>query len=280
MANIGRGAYEPPGDDVHIFDGTEDEDDVEGSRLPLLIVIALFVLAAFAGVVWLAYTQGVARGHSEAPRIIAAQQGPAKVAANGDENATPYKGLKIYEQPAPNDEEADRQASPHPAPAHTETSVAPETTTVTPHATPPAPEQIANEEPPLSVAKSVKPPVVKPAPTPVQKPAAQPAHQVEASAPPAQLGVKAPSPAAVSSGSYVLQIGAYKSQADADAAWKTYQSKHAGTLSGLSPDVKKVDLGEKGTWYRLRVASFADKNAAAALCAKLTAEGGACFPAK
>jgi cell division septation protein DedD len=81
-------------------------------------------------------------------------------------------------------------------------------------------------------------------------------------------------------GAYVLQIGAYKSPADADAAWRTYSSKHAGTLSGYSKDVKQVDLGAKGTWYRLRVGSFADKNAAAALCAKLTAEGGACFPAK
>src|SRR5580698_366178 len=101
MPSIGRGTYEPP-DDVHIYSAEED-DDAEGSRLPLLIVIALFVLAAFGGVVWLAYTQGVARGHSDVPRVIAAQKGPAKVAANGEENATPYKGLKIYEQPAPAD---------------------------------------------------------------------------------------------------------------------------------------------------------------------------------
>ena len=57
MANTGRSTYEPP-DDIHVFDGAEDDDDVEGSRLPLLIVIALFVLAAFAGVVWLAYHAG------------------------------------------------------------------------------------------------------------------------------------------------------------------------------------------------------------------------------
>ncbi len=86
-------------------------------------------------------------------------------------------------------------------------------------------------------------------------------------------------PVATGSG-YFLQIGAYKSEAEADTAWKTYSSKHAGALSGYSKDVKQVDLGAKGTWYRLRVGSFADKSAAAALCTKLTAEGGACFPAK
>ena len=273
MANIGRGAYEPPGDEVHIFDGSED-DDVEGSRLPLLIVIALFVLAAFAGVVWLAYTQGVARGHSDVPRIIAAQKGPAKIAANGEESAAPYKGLKIYEQPAPADEEADQQGAPR---SNTGAAATPETTLVTPHAAPPAAETAASKEPPLSVAKSITPPAATPPAAPVQQAVEQPAPPAEASAPPAQLQVK-PAPAAA--GSYVLQIGAYKSQAEADAAWKTYQGRHAATLSGYSPDVKMVDLGEKGTWYRLRVSSFADKASAQALCARLTAEGGACFPAK
>ena len=39
-----------------------------------LIVIALVVLASFAGVVWLAYSQGVQRGRQDAPRIVAAPQ--------------------------------------------------------------------------------------------------------------------------------------------------------------------------------------------------------------
>ena len=276
MANIGRGAYEPPGDDIHIFDGSEEDDDVEGSRLPLLIVIALFVLAAFGGVVWLAYTQGVARGHSDVPRIIAAPKGPAKVAANGGENATPYKGLKIYEQPAPADENSDHSnAVPLRSDVDTEAPAAAETTSVTPHdtAAPPA-DATAGREPPLSVAKSITPPATRPA-TP--KVAVQPAPQIVATAAPAQLGLTAP-PAA--SGGYVLQIGAYKSQAEADSAWKTYQSRHAAALSGYSQDVRMVDLGAKGRWYRLRVGSFADKSAAVALCARLTAEGGVCFPAK
>ena len=70
MANFERGS-----DDVRVFDGAEDEEDVEGSRLPLLIVIALVVLAAFAAVVWLAYQRGVQQGHAEVPREIAAEPG-------------------------------------------------------------------------------------------------------------------------------------------------------------------------------------------------------------
>jgi cell division septation protein DedD len=155
-----------------------------------------------------------------------------------------------------------------------------------------------DKEPPLSVAKSLEAPAPKAVTPPSQKvatatPKVTPppaAPKTRASAPPAQLGAKvvtnteaaptAHTAPVATGGSYVLQIGAYKSEAEADTAWKTYSSKHGGTLSGYSKDVKQVDLGAKGTWYRLRVGSFADKNAAAALCAKLTAEGGACFPAK
>src|ERR1700709_2815862 len=106
MANFERGVYEPS-DELGVFDASEDDDDVEGSRLPLLIVLALLVLAMFGGVVWLAYTQGVARGRDETP-VLTAAGGPERGAppqAGG--NNVPYQGFKIYEQPAPSDDSAD-----------------------------------------------------------------------------------------------------------------------------------------------------------------------------
>ena len=99
--------------------------------------------------------------------------------------------------------------------------------------------------------------------------------------PPQQVAANAPAklaaPAAAASGSYMLQIGAFKSQAEAAAAWKTYQGKHAALLSGYSDNVQQADLGEKGTWYRLRIGGFADKEVATALCDRLKADGGACM---
>jgi cell division protein FtsN len=86
--------------------------------------------------------------------------------------------------------------------------------------------------------------------------------------------------AAASTGGYVLQIGSYKSQADAQAAWKTYQARHAALLSGYSENVQQADLGEKGTWYRLRIGGLADKEVATALCDRLKADGGACIPGR
>ena len=93
----------------------------------------------------------------------------------------------------------------------------------------------------------------------------------------------APKPVAAApaaSGSYVLQIGAYKSQADADTAWRSYKAKHAALLAGYGPDVAQADLGDKGIWYRLRIAGFASKDVASAMCDRLKADGGSCFLGK
>jgi cell division protein FtsN len=338
MANYERGVYEPS-DEVRVFDGSEEDDDVEGSRLPLLIVLALLVLAMFAGVVWLAYSQGVARGRGETP-VLTAAAGPERVApqqAGG--NNVPYQGFKIYEQPAPQDDSADSAAPPKPAnaapavtpppapapvaatPAPAPVAAAPKPTPVTappPAAAPkvaasvpapkPAPAKPA-AAPPKSVAALIQQansapvaetPKVTPAkastPPPAIKQAVLPPTAVATGAPRA-LGASAtaaPKPAApvatpaaaaaakpaATGGGYVLQIGAYKSQADADTAWKAYKGKHAALLSGYSDDVQQADLGDKGTWYRLRVGGLSDKEVATALCDRLKADGGACILGK
>ena len=289
MASYDRGVYEPS-DEVRVFDGSEEEEDVEGSRLPLLIVLALLVLAMFGGVVWLAYTQGVARGRGETP-ILAAASGPERVAPpqGGGGNTVPYQGFKIYEQPAPPDDSADNAppaqkpaAAPAPAPAAATPKPAPPPATAKMAAVPPVAKP-APAAPPKSMTALIQQanstPVPKPAPKPAPAPMSGPA-----TAAPRQLGAQtasvAPAPAAMkpaASGAYVLQIGAYKSQADADAAWKAYKAKHAALLSAYSDDIQQVDLGEKGTWYRLRISGFADKDMAGSLCDRLKADGGACF---
>jgi cell division protein FtsN len=78
---------------------------------------------------------------------------------------------------------------------------------------------------------------------------------------------------------YVLQIGSYTSEAEANTSWQSYKQAHP-SVAGFSPDVKAADLGAKGTWYRLRVGPFASIGEANAACAKLKAQGARCFPAK
>jgi hypothetical protein len=312
MANYDRGVYEPS-DEVRVFDGSEEEDDVEGSRLPLLIVLALLVLAMFGGVVWLAYTQGVARGRGETP-VLSAAAGPERVAPpqGAASNTVPYQGFKIYEQPAPPDDTADsaplakKPAASAPAPVVAQVpkpAPAPAAQAPNPAPRPPAKLAVAPAPqstpapkpapPPRTVAGLIQQadsaPAARPAPAPKQAPAPLGGP---ATAAPRQLGAAPATPAAVkmaaapaaakpaASGGYVLQIGAYKSQADADAAWKIYKAKHAALLSAYSDDIQPADLGDKGTWYRLRISGFADKDIATSLCDRLKADGGACIPGR
>jgi cell division protein FtsN len=302
MPQFERGLYEP-GEDVRVFDGSEEEEDVEGSRLPLLIVLALLVLAMFAGFVWLAYSEGVARGRSEIP-VVTAEAGPARVApANPGGAATPYKGFKIYEQPAPPDEDTAQDTSPR-TPAEAKAAPPPAKPTASAAATaPPKPTAKVEAPPAKPVAPSVKvaeaTPTPRPAPVakasaPAPKAAAATPAQISAPLAPAtalpkQLAANAPlaptpassvAQAPAASGAYVLQIGAYKSQAEADAAWNTYKAKHAALLAGYSPNVAQADLGDKGTWYRLRIAGFASRDVASALCDRIKADGGGCFLGK
>jgi cell division protein FtsN len=293
MARYERGVYEPS-DEVRVFDGAEEEeDDSEGSRLPLVIVLALIVLCAFGGVVWLAYVQGVARGRTETP-VLAAAPGPEKVAPeNPGGAAVPYQGFKIYEQPAPQDE-GDTPAKPPQQAAKAETPPAAAAPPAPKEAPPPAKEAApaskeAAPQPVTRQAAAPKPVTPPPAPKPSVAPAATGAPRtlpgVAAATPApakpvAQAAAQpAPKPAAAS-GAYVLQIGAFKSQAEADSAWRAYKARHAALLTGYGPDVQKADLGDKGTWYRLRIAGFADRDVAAALCDRLKADSGACFLGK
>ena len=283
MANFERGS-----DDVRVFDGGEDDEDVEGSRLPLLIVIALLVLAAFGAVVYLAYQKGVAQGSASVPRVIAAQPGPAKVApSNAGGTPTPYTGLKIYQQQAPSDEEANADTAPAapadvpPAKPDTMAATAPPPAVTTPKPTPapaaitPKPTPVPAAATPKPIVSTVpKPPVTTPAPvvakpTPAATQAVVTPTPAPAKPPPAATPTTAPAPSGA-----LLQIGSYKSEADANTAWAAYKAKHGALVSGLSPDIKQVDLGAKGTWYRLRIAG------GKALCEKLTADGGACISTK
>ena len=57
MSNFRRGIYRPSADLVPVY--LVEEDSEERSRAPLLVVLVLVVLSAFAGLVWLAYSRVV-----------------------------------------------------------------------------------------------------------------------------------------------------------------------------------------------------------------------------
>jgi len=277
--NQARGIYQPLAEKVPLYDLADDEIDEERSRVPLLIVIALVVLAAFAGVVWLAYNQGVARGRAGTSIVIEAPNGPVRVAPTDAGSPTPYTGLKVYSQPIPPDQEAQSStlAPQVRAPVTTEAPPA----RLVPAAPPPRVASQAPAAPPITAAppalRTVPPAAAPQAPRPVQV-AAPPAPTAPPPGAPAPLPARPPATAnnAAVSGAAVLQIGAFENEAAANGAWTRFRSRYdsAGTLS---PDIQKVDLGAKGIWYRLRAGPFADRTAAVDACVKLKAAGATCF---
>jgi DedD protein len=112
-------------------------------------------------------------------------------------------------------------------------------------APPPAVEQAAVGEPP-------RPPAVIPPPRPptVVQPAPQRPAQV---APPAPVAL-APRPRDL--GLFTVQVGASQDRNEA----QRIESK--ARAAGLKPYVIEANLGAKGTWYRVRVGAFKDKDAA------------------
>lgn len=79
----------------------------------------------------------------------------------------------------------------------------------------------------------------------------------------------------VGSGSYALQLGAFSSNAKADAAWKKISARFS-YLAGLSKSVVKVDREEGETLYRLRAAGVESREKADNLCARMRVAGDQC----
>lgn len=129
------------------------------------------------------------------------------------------------------------------------------------------------------------------APSGVASREAPPAAAAPAAAPraaPTQIAAATPAPPAaapVATGSgesgMFVQIAARNDQAAAMAAFADLQQKYASVLGNYSPSVRKVDLGDKGVWYRLLVGPMASKPDADKLCEDLKTAGmKGCFSRK
>ena len=108
--------------------------------------------------------------------------------------------------------------------------------------------------------------------------AAAPPARTPAAAPAPKPAAAAPVPAAKPSGkagSYGIQLGAFKSSADAaNQRWAHLDKEYPKLLSGLSPTVAPKKTGT-GTLYRLQVAGLTEQRARA-ICKSLKAKSQPC----
>lgn len=81
-------------------------------------------------------------------------------------------------------------------------------------------------------------------------------------------------------GGYVVQVSAQRSEAQAQASFRLMQAKYPSGFSGRSPIIKRSDLGAKGVFYRALVGPFASAGDAGQFCSNLKAAGGQCIVQK
>lgn len=77
-------------------------------------------------------------------------------------------------------------------------------------------------------------------------------------------------------GKSVIQLGAYRSEEEAQAQWNKMHLKQK-ELSDKKPTIIRADLGAKGIYYRLRVTGLASGSEAKSICNALAAKRQACI---
>ena len=243
----------------------------KNARTRILVTVSLAVLAVMA--------LGVAARHilfGEAPRdrslsvpVIHAEDKPIKVRPQDRGGMdVPNQDKLIYDQMAAKgpSQPAERLLPP---PEQAQTPPPVEQKPAAPVASESMPPK-----PAVTAAAPLPPPAAAPTPVaPTPKPvAAPPAKPVVASPPPA------PAPKATAGG-WVVQLGAVGSEAQAHAEWTRLSGAHKEQLSGLSPDIVRVDLGAKGIFWRVRGGPL-DEAQARMLCAELAKQSQGCIVAR
>jgi len=265
-----------------------------GPKRMITAGIALGAVAAFGIGIWFAYDQGVKRGVSGAPPLVRADQSPTKVAPeNPGGMQVPNQDKQIYERLGGSGNAPAQQAEkllPPPERANdaprantnvanaTSNAVAPGTAPVT-VPTRPAPAAVPNQTPPNQTTA----PTPNAAPRPGTQTAAASATPTPAPRTPVQTAPAtasaAPAPAASASagGSAKVQLASLKEQSAAQSTWAALQKKFPSELGSLSASYERVELGDKGTYYRLQAGPLKDRATAQALCQKLEAGKQGCI---
>ncbi|WP_376803303.1 SPOR domain-containing protein [Candidatus Raskinella chloraquaticus] len=173
------------------------------------------------------------------------------------------------------------ESEPTKPPSASGPAVRPETTTT--HALAGSPTGLGNGQgnplpstvvPPGAV---VSVPTIASAQPKAQAPNPALAQPVVREAPPASRAPVVQAPQAQNDAAgFMVQISSQRSRDEAVASFANLRKRYPSLLSGQSPDIQEVDLGSKGTFYRVRVGPLQSRAEAADFCTKYKAAGGSC----
>jgi len=79
---------------------------------------------------------------------------------------------------------------------------------------------------------------------------------------------------------YMVQVSSQRNEADASASYRALQAKYPSVLGDRQAVIRRIDLHDKGVFYRAMIGPFATAEEANQLCGSLKAAGGQCLVPK
>ncbi len=231
----------------------------------LTIMVSIAAIASFGSVVWWAHSQDVrAGGKGLEPLVV---QAPATPSRTKPENAG---GLV----PPNQDKEVYNRIAPGAVPMQPEKLLPGPTTPKLPASglpvpAAPKPEPEAKTPTPIQPAQPAATPASGSGPTPPPAAAAPSDKQPTVTQAPAPASASEPTPSIASliegmsgpAGGWRVQIASVKSEDIAKSTWARLQAAHGDVLGSLRMQPTKVDLGDKGVWYRVQAGPLDEKQA-------------------
>ncbi|MDP2373429.1 SPOR domain-containing protein [Reyranella sp.] len=243
----------------------------------LTVMVSIAAIASFGSVVWWAHNQDVkAGGRGLEPLVVQAPTTPSRVKP---ENAG---GLV----PPNQDKEVFNRIAPGAVPSQPEKLLPGVETPKLPAAGLPTPAAPKPEAPAAKTPTPMQPtaPGAGPTPVPAQAATTPPASAQPASATAATTLVPTEAGPSIASlienmsgptGGWRVQIASVKSEDVAKSTWARLQSAHGDVLANLRMQAARVDLGDKGVWYRVQAGPL-DEKQAQSVCSTLKGRRADC----
>lgn len=247
---------------------TPTAQQVRGTGIRYLVMGgAIAAVGIFAGFLWYSYNQSAATKDGGAPPLIKADTGPTKVKPEtpggmevphqdktvynrmdaGAKESEPEHLLPIPEQPLPKPRQPDIGALR---------------------------DLFDNKAPAIPGLEGEQPIIVDLLPSDSGKPKSAAAIPKPGAA---QIPVTTPDP---KSGKFMIQVGAFRDRASANAGWARMRKRNPELLAALEPSILRADLGAKGVFYRLRAGPLGNKSSADSLCGRLKERKLGCLVVK
>ncbi|MFN3960139.1 MAG: SPOR domain-containing protein [Parvularculaceae bacterium] len=271
-------AFDDEIDELEDFDEGDGEDERGLSGLVVLLM-GVVMLGALASVVWIAYQYGLKDGEQRVAGTPYVTADPEPLKIENQVAGAAGAGREVYDAVSGAASEPVEVIAAGPEEPVVRNPADPIGAIVAGDTVGLADDAVADRI--AALAREDEALAKEPAPV-AAPPKAEPKVEPKPATTPTPASVAKPAPAAAASGdalagSHVVQVGAFRSQGEADGQWTKLQGKLGAFFDGKAKDVEVADLGAKGVYYRLRVGPFASADEAKTWCAGLKERGTDCL---